>query len=150
MKITQYYPVLMTDRVEPTAQFYERHFRFVRQFSSDWYVHLQSTDDPAVNLAILDGDHGSIPAGARGGRAGGLLLNFEVADVDAEYARVQSEGLDVQLGLRDEAFGQRHFIVRDPNGVLIDVIQPIPPSAEFLAQYADGAAAAPQVSALSG
>lgn len=150
MKITQYYPVLMTDRVESTAQFYERHFRFVRQFSSDWYVHLQSTDDPAVNLAILDGDHGSIPAGARGGRAGGLLLNFEVADVDAEYARVQSEDLDVQLSLRDEAFGQRHFIVRDPNGVLIDVIQPIPPSAEFLAQYADGAAAAPQVSALSG
>ena len=150
MKITQYYPVLMTDRVEPTAQFYERHFRFVRQFSSDWYVHLQSTDDPAVNLAILDGDHGSIPAGARGGRAGGLLLNFEVADVDAEYARVQSEGLDVQLSLRDEPFGQRHFIVRDPNGVLIDVIQPIPPSAEVLAQYADGAAAAPQVSALSG
>lgn len=150
MKITQYYPVLMTDRVEPTAQFYERHFRFVRQFSSDWYVHLQSTDDPAVNLAILDGDHDSIPAGARGGRAGGLLLNFEVADVDAEYARVQSEDLDVQLSLRDEAFGQRHFIVRDPNGVLIDVIQPIPPSAEFLAQYADGAAAAPQVSALSG
>lgn len=150
MKITQYYPVLMTDRVEPTAQFYERHFRFVRQFSSDWYVHLQSTDDPAVNLAILDGDHGSIPAGARGGRAGGLLLNFEVADVDAEYARVQSEGLDVQLSLRNEAFGQRHFIVRDPNGVLIDVIQPIPPSAEFLTQYADGAAAAPQVSALSG
>jgi uncharacterized glyoxalase superfamily protein PhnB len=150
MKITQYYPVLMTDRVEPTAQFYERHFRFVRQFSSDWYAHLQSKDDPSVNLAILDGDHDSIPAGARGGRAGGMLLNFEVADVDAEYARVQSEGLDVQLSLRDEAFGQRHFIVRDPNGVLIDVIQPIPPSAEFLAQYADGAAAAPQVSALSG
>lgn len=150
MKITQYYPVLMTDRVEPTAQFYEQHFRFVRQFSSDWYVHLQSTDDPSVNLAILDGDHDSIPAGARGGCAGGLLLNFEVADVDAEYARAQSEGLDVQLSLRDEAFGQRHFIVRAPNGVLIDVIQPIPPSAEFLAQYAAGAAAAPQVSALSG
>lgn len=143
MKISQYYPVLMTDRVEPTAQFYERHFRFARQFSSDWYVHLQSTDDASVNLAILDGDHDSVPVCARGGRAGGLLLNFEVADVDAAYARARSEGLDVQLDLRDEAFGQRHFIVRDLNGVLIDVIQPIPPSAEFLAQYAEGAAAAP-------
>ena len=38
--------------------------------------------------------------------------------------------------LRDEPFGQRHFITRDPNGVLIDVIKPIPPSAEFAAQYA--------------
>jgi hypothetical protein len=37
--------------------------------------------------------------------------------------------------LRDEAFGQRHFITRDPNGVLIDVIRPIPPDADFAAQY---------------
>jgi ribonucleotide monophosphatase NagD (HAD superfamily) len=38
--------------------------------------------------------------------------------------------------LRDEAFGQRHFITCDPNGVLIDVIKPIPPSEEFLKQFA--------------
>jgi len=36
---------------------------------------------------------------------------------------------------RDEDFGQRHFITADPNGVLIDIIKPIPPSAEFLKQY---------------
>ncbi len=39
------------------------------------------------------------------------------------------------IPLRDEAFGQRHFITRDPNGVLIDIIKPIPPSAEFAQQY---------------
>ena len=38
--------------------------------------------------------------------------------------------------LRDEAFGQRHFIAADPNSVMIDVIKPIPPSAEHAAQYA--------------
>jgi hypothetical protein len=38
--------------------------------------------------------------------------------------------------LRDEDFGQRHFITADPNGVLIDVIKPIPPSAEFAELYA--------------
>lgn len=36
----------------------------------------------------------------------------------------------------DEPFGQRHFITKDPNGVLIDVIKPIRPSEEFLAQFA--------------
>ena len=44
-------------------------------------------------------------------------------------------GLPMLLPLRDEDFGQRHFITQDPNGVLIDVIKPIPPSAEFAAQY---------------
>ena len=141
MKSTQYYPVLMTDRVAETARYYEQHFRFTRQFDSDWYVHLQSSEDEKVNLAILDGAHATIPAVARGGRAAGVLLNFEVDNVDAEYERVLASGLDVQLALRDEPFGQRHFIVQDPNGVLIDVIQPIPPSEDFLRQYAAGAAA---------
>ncbi|MDR7150743.1 putative glyoxalase superfamily protein PhnB [Hydrogenophaga palleronii] len=141
MKSTQYYPVLMTDRVADTARYYEQHFRFTRLFDSDWYVHLQSLEDTGVNLAILDGDHAIIPEAARGGRAAGVLLNFEVEDASAEYQRVLDQGLDVQLALRDEAFGQRHFIVRDPNGVLIDVIQPIAPDEAFLAQYAAGAAA---------
>ncbi|WP_343294143.1 hypothetical protein [Ruegeria sp. ANG-R] len=37
--------------------------------------------------------------------------------------------------LTDESFGQRHFITCDPNGVLIDVIKPIPPVGEFVDQY---------------
>ena len=141
MKSTQYYPVLMTDRVGETARFYEEHFRFTRLFDSDWYVHLQSTEDAAVNLAVLDGDHATIPAVGRGGRASGILLNFEVENVDTEYERVLAQGLPVLLTLRDEPFGQRHFIVQDPNGVLIDVIQPIPMNEEFLRQCAPGVAA---------
>ena len=42
--------------------------------------------------------------------------------------------------LTDEDFGQRHFITRDPNGVLIDVITPIPPSPEYAALFVEGAA----------
>jgi uncharacterized glyoxalase superfamily protein PhnB len=141
MKSTQYYPVLMTDRVAETARFYETHFRFIRQFDSNWYVHLQSAEDASVNLAVLDRDHATIPVVARGQQASGLLLNFEVDDVDAEYQRAVAQGLPMLLALRDEDFGQRHFIVQDPNGVMIDVIQPIPPSEAFLRQYAEGAAA---------
>ena len=69
------------------------------------------------------------------GQASGLLINFEVKDVDAVHERIVAAGVPILLPLRDEAFGQRHFIFADPNGVLIDVIKPIPPSDEFLAQY---------------
>ena len=136
MRVTQYYPVLMTDDVSATAAFYQRHFRFQPVFESDWYVHLQSSEDPAVNLAVLDSTHETIPVEGRNRTAAGLLLNFEVDDVDAEFARGLQAGLPIVQELRDEVFGQRHFIARDPNGVLIDVIKPIPPSPEFLAQYA--------------
>lgn len=81
----------------------------------------------------------TIPAVARG-RASALLINFEVEDPGSEYARAVAGGLPILLELRDEPFGQRHFITQDPNGVLIDVIKPIPPSAAFLAQYVEAAA----------
>jgi len=139
MKTTSYYPVLMTGDVAGTAAFYVKHFGFQPLFESDWYVHLQSIENKRVNLGIVQGDHGTIPEEGRG-RTSGLLINFEVRDPDAVYEQVLAAGLPVLRTLRDEPFGQRHFITRDPNGVLIDVIKPIPPSEEFLAQYAEGAA----------
>lgn len=141
MKTTSYYPVLMTGDVAGTTAFYVEHFSFAPLFESDWYVHLQSVEDRRVNLGIVQGDHETIPAEGRG-RAAGLLINFEVRDPDAVYERIVAAGLPILRTLRDEPFGQRHFITRDPNGVLIDVIKPIPPSEEFLAQYAQGAAGA--------
>ncbi len=134
MKCTQYYPVIMTDDVTATSAFYCDHFQFAPQFESDWYIHLQSSEDPTVNLAILKGDHETIPEQARG-RVSGLLLNFEVDDVDPVYDHAKEKGLPILRELRDEAFGQRHFITRDPAGTLIDVIKPIPPSPEFAEQY---------------
>ncbi|SOZ98618.1 putative antibiotic resistance protein; GlyoxalaseI/dioxygenase domain [Cupriavidus taiwanensis] len=139
MKVTSYYPVIMTADVAGTAAFYQQHFGFTALFASDWYVHLQLADDAAVNLAVLDGSHETVPAPARGQRAQGLLLNFEVEDPDAVHERLRAAGLPILQPLRDEAFGQRHFITADPNGVLIDLIKPIPPSAEFAAQYQAGA-----------
>jgi len=139
MKTTSYYPVLMTGDVAGTAAFYIKHFSFKSLFESDWYVHLQSAEDKRVNLGIVQGDHETIPEEGRG-RTSGLLINFEVRDPDAVYERILAAGLPILRSLRDEPFGQRHFITKDPNGVLIDVIKPIPPSEEFLAQFVEGVA----------
>ena len=136
MKCTSYYPVIGTDRVAETAGFYRTHFGFAPVFEADWYVHLRSTADPAVNLAVLDYRHESLPAPGRR-PAQGVVLNFEVEDVDGIYERLCAAGLPVHLSLRDEPWGQRHFITADPNSVLIDIIKPIPPSPEFAAQYLD-------------
>ena len=69
-------------------------------------------------------------------KAAGILVNLEVEEVDAEYARAVAAGLKIHVSLRDEPFGQRHFITEDPNGVAFDVIKPIPLSPEFAKQFA--------------
>jgi hypothetical protein len=58
--------------------------------------------------------------------------------VDTEYEKAKENGVPILIELRDEDFGQRHFITQDPSGVLVDVIKMIPPSEEFLAQYSQG------------
>jgi uncharacterized glyoxalase superfamily protein PhnB len=138
MKITSYYPVIQTNEVAKTVNFYKEHFQFKALFETDWYVHLQSNNQPDVNLAILQFDHETVPETARK-LTQGLILNFEVEDPDSVYNKAQAAKLPIVKSLRDEDFGQRHFITQDPNGVLIDVIEPIEASEEFSADYAEGA-----------
>lgn len=140
MELTSTYPVICTDRIDETAAFYRDHLDYETTFVADWYVSLRRRQAPHQELAVLDYHHESLPAPYRS-PVRGLLLNYEVVDVDAEYERlVRRGGLTPQLELRSEDWGQRHFIVADPNGVLIDVITPIPPSGEFAEQYAEGVA----------
>jgi catechol 2,3-dioxygenase-like lactoylglutathione lyase family enzyme len=134
MTVTSFYPVLMSPDVGAAADFYRRTFRFETVFEADWYVSLRRG---TFELALLDPSHPTVPA-SFGRPVQGLLLNLEVDDADAEHRRLVDEhGLEPVLTLRDEDFGQRHFIVEAPDGVLVDVIQPIEPSAEFAAAFQD-------------
>jgi catechol 2,3-dioxygenase-like lactoylglutathione lyase family enzyme len=136
MQLTSFYPVIGTSRLAEAHEFYTRLFGFETTFEADWYVSLRRTGPPSYELALLDHTHPTVPEGYRR-PVRGLLLNFEVADVDAEWERlVVRGGLRPELELRSEPFGQRHFIVADPSGVLIDVITPIPPDPEFAAAFA--------------
>ena len=137
MAITSYYPVLATADVPATARFYETMFGFVPRYVSEWYVHLGHSEHETVALAVVAKDHETVPPSGRV-PAQGLLVNIEVDNVDAEYGRLMRAGAEIVVPLKDEPFGQRHFIVRAPDGVLVDVITPIPPTAEFVAAYVTG------------
>ncbi|MEH6477784.1 MAG: VOC family protein [Sneathiella sp.] len=134
MLFTQFYPVIQTLNVSETADFFRENFDFQVVFEADWYVHLQSIENESVNIAILNGTHKTIPTEGRG-VSSSVIINFEVTDIDKIYSRAKTSGLPIVLDLKDEDFGQRHFITRDPNGLLIDVITPIEPKGEFVDQY---------------
>ncbi|SCL14806.1 Uncharacterized conserved protein PhnB, glyoxalase superfamily [Micromonospora nigra] len=134
--LSSFYPVICTNKLAESAKFYTELFGFEQTFGADWYVSLRRPTPPNYELALLDATHPTMPADYRR-PVRGMLLNFEVTDVDAEYARlVTRAGLPPVLDLRSEDFGQRHFIIADPSGVLVDVITPIPPSPEFAAAFA--------------
>ncbi|WP_338894772.1 VOC family protein [Streptomyces sp. TG1A-60] len=135
--MTSFYPVICTPRIRESLEFYTALLGFETTFDNDWYVSLRRPEPPHYELALVDAAHETIPQAFRR-PAQGVLLNFEVTDVDAEYARlVDDHGLNPELPLRSEDFGQRHFIVAAPDGVLIDVITPIAPTAEYAAAYTE-------------
>ncbi len=135
MPATSFYPVLMSHDVDAAASFYRELVGFETTFESDWYVSLRLG---AFELAILAHDHATIPAGY-GALPRGVIVNLEVDDVDAVHRNLDSRpDVEVVLPLRDEDFGQRHFIIAAPDGVLLDVIQPVPPADEYADAYAPG------------
>lgn len=141
MNVTSIYPVLMTTDVAASAGFYRTFFDFEVTFESDWYVSLKHGP---WELAILQADHPTVPEAYRGAAARGILINLEVGDIDAVHDRLVAAGLAPVLPLRSEDFGQRHAIFRGPDGVLLDIITPIPPSGEYAEQFSQAALAETQ------
>ncbi len=132
MRTSSFYPLIQVPDVEATAQFYERHLGFTRVFGIDWYVQLRATSDHPFEIAIIAQDHDSVPLSGQG-TSRNTILSFYVDDAAAEEKRLIAAGVPVVQPLRDEVFGQRHFIAADPNGILVDIITQIEPDPEWLA-----------------
>ncbi|MEU8901016.1 VOC family protein [Nocardia sp. NPDC048505] len=136
MELQSFYPVLGTGKIAEARDFYTKWLGFEILFEADWYISMRRQQGgKSFELALLDYTHPTVPAAYRK-PVQGLLLNFEVDDVDAEWERmVVQGGMKAELELRSESFGQRHFIVADPSGVLLDMITEIPPTAAYAEQF---------------
>jgi catechol 2,3-dioxygenase-like lactoylglutathione lyase family enzyme len=109
--------------VEASAAFAKRHFGFVEAMSADGFVSL-SRDDVGFNLIFLRTGLSTFkPAQLQGHRADGLLVAFVVDDIEAEYTRLQAEGVEIVTPLETEPWGERYFQVADPNGVILQLVQ---------------------------
>ena len=135
--INTLFPVLCSNNVATARDFYVRLFGFRIVFDAGWYAQLQDPSTPAVQLGFVARDHETVPERFRT-LPRGVLVTVEVDDADAIYARARDLGLSIELPLRDEAFGQRHFMTVDPDGLIVDVVKLIPYSSEYAAAYAVG------------
>ena len=106
-----------------SAAFAERHLGFKQDMAADGFVSL-SRADAGFNLIFLrTGLETFTPDSMRDRPADGLLVVFVVDDADAEYARLQQEGVAITTPLQTEPWGERFFQVADPNGVIVQFVQ---------------------------
>ena len=121
MKITASAVSLNVDDVAASARFLTTHFGFTEEMSADGFVSL-AREDAGMNVVFLRRGMDMLPDDQRHDHAIGLILAFEVDDLEGEMARLQAEGVAVTMPLRSEEWGERAFQVRDPNGVIVELL----------------------------
>lgn len=120
MKITATAVTLNVDDVSASSAFLANHFGFREQMSADGFASL-TRDDVGMNVVFLRRGLATLPDDQRGTHAAGVILALVVADLDAELARLTSEGVPTTMPLTTEDWGQRAFQVTDPNGIKIEL-----------------------------
>lgn len=122
---------ISTHKLVESKEFYMRYFGFELVYESDWYIELIAPGQPAagVSFTLPQREAGEFFNGK------GLILSFEVDDVDQEYARICESGLTIYQELQNKPWGERSFVVNDPNGVHLYVYSSIPATPEYQEIY---------------
>ena len=114
---------ICSERLTESKDFYTSLFDFTVQYDSDWFVQLVS-QSKQLELGLIDRKSDLIPADFQTHPAG-CYLTLVVDDADALFAVAQKLNFATLSAPADTFYGQRRFLLTDPNGVLIDVSSPI-------------------------
>ncbi len=124
IEINAMFPVMVTQDLEAVKQFYETVFGFNAVFyDANFYLHLLSPNS-GVQLGFLLPNHPSQPTFLHPVMSpDGFVISLEVADAALAYMEAERLNLDIVMPLKQEVWGQNHFIVSDPAGFRVDVVQ---------------------------
>jgi uncharacterized glyoxalase superfamily protein PhnB len=117
--MTNFHPTIVSEKLGPTVNFYEDYFGFVATLEQDGFTLLQKEANPNDRIAIFDKTHQCVTG--RVNTVQGLILNIAVDDVKKTYDALYMEGLEIYKEYGTDIHGRKHFVVFDPNGVLINV-----------------------------
>ena len=137
MAVVRVFPCVCVDDLVRSIGFYRALVGLDVVVDVGWYAELSNRGDRAAMVAFVQRGHPTVPSGFDAS-IGGVLVSVVVDDASAIYERAMTMPAPIAHELRDEDFGQRHFMVVDPDGFLIDVIEPIGASVEFRRQLVEG------------
>jgi uncharacterized glyoxalase superfamily protein PhnB len=121
MKISSTAVCLNVNDVPASSFFLIDHFGFHEEMAADGFASL-TRDDIGMNVVFLRRSLETLPADQRDEHATGLIIAFTVDDLEGELARLQAEGVAITMPLTSEEWGERAFQVRDPNGVIVELL----------------------------
>lgn len=113
---------IITEKLQETKKFYTEVLDFGVSFENEFYL-LLHTPNQSAEISFLQPNHPSqkpIFQPAFSGK--GVYLTIEVEKVDEVYKQLKEKGVPIEIEIRDEPWGDRHFAIKDPNGIGIDIV----------------------------
>ena len=106
-------PNLTTTNADAAKQFYTSVLGLELVMDLDWVATVTSAANPSAQITLITEDRTApvVPA-----------ISVEVDDVDAVHAKAVADGLEIVHPLTDETWGVRRFFVRDPDGLVVNVL----------------------------
>lgn len=105
-------PNISSERVAETRDFFVELLGFEVAMDSGWIATVASPTNPAVQVSVIaEGQDPAAPG-----------ISVEVDDVDAVHAAAVERGVEIVYPLRDEEWGLRRFMVREPSGTIVNVL----------------------------
>jgi uncharacterized glyoxalase superfamily protein PhnB len=100
---------------DPSAghDFYVDFLGLEKQFDLGWITSFRSPENRAIQVSLVSGDASAAEDSA---------MSVAVDDVDTAYAEARRRGYEIVHPLTEEPWGTRRFLVRDPNGVVVNVV----------------------------
>ncbi len=121
MNITSSAVSLNVDDVAASSSFLVKHFGFHEEMAADGFALLRRPG-AGMNVVFLRRGLHTLPADQRDDHVRGVILAFVVDDLEAELTRLEDEGVAITMPLTEEEWGERVFQVRDPNGVIVQLL----------------------------
>ena len=104
-------PNISSDRPAETLDFFVELLGFQVAMDMGWIATVASPANPSVQVSIVGNDDPSAPG-----------ISVEVTDVDAVHAKAVEQGLEIAYPLRDEEWGVRRFMLREPSGTVVNIL----------------------------
>lgn len=117
---------IVTDHVDELAAFY-RAVLEIEPRTSAGYAEFPTDGGGALSLWSRQDAEQEAPQAFQSGANRSLMLEFQVADVDAQYARLQRLPSTIEWVKppSTQAWGNHSIYLRDPDGNLVNLYSPV-------------------------
>lgn len=123
MKVIRIVPNLSSEAFVASRDFYAAIFDLVVSVElDDWYLQLMSESDTKFNIGFVKSDSELFAGRTASSGTYGVVLTIHVDDVDEAYKRAKRLGAEIAAENRNEEYGQRRFLLVDPNGLVLNVM----------------------------